>query len=179
MEILDIGGGFSGGTGCGSKELEPVAAAINAALDAWFPAECGVRVIAEPGRYFSEAASTLATPIFGRGRRGGKRAVHCLRSDLRWPGHRPAGRPAAPPRERRLAALPLDGRLHRLGRLQLQRHEHDQPRRLLRAVLERLRLSAARATEAVGAREAAAGGIIINHRVGVPIRIVRCSDAPL
>merc|ERR1719213_1123417 len=204
MEILDIGGGFSGGTGCGSKELEPVAAAINAALDAWFPAECGGRVIAEPGRYFSEAAATLATPIFGRRRRrgasgeefdywvtdgvygsmncllydhakistrplhvasaggGGKRAVHCLRSDLRWPGHRPAGRPAAPPRERRLAALPLDGRLHRLGRLQLQRHEHDRPRRLLRAVLERLRLSAARATEAVGAREAAAGGIIIN-----------------
>ena len=71
MEILDIGGGFSGGTGCGSKELEPVAAAINAALDALFPAECGVRVIAEPGRYFSEAAATLATPIFGRRRRRG------------------------------------------------------------------------------------------------------------
>ena len=48
-----------------------MAAAINAALDAWFPADCGVRVIAEPGRYFSEAAATLATPIFGRRRRKG------------------------------------------------------------------------------------------------------------
>lgn len=75
MEILDIGGGFSGGSGCGARELAPVAVAINEALDTWFPTSCGVRVIAEPGRYFSEAAATLATPIFGQRRRRGSQGA--------------------------------------------------------------------------------------------------------
>ena len=69
LEVLDIGGGFSGGSGDGHAELRPVAEAINSALDRHFPAGAGVAVIAEPGRYFSEAAATLATQVFGVRRR--------------------------------------------------------------------------------------------------------------
>ncbi|KAI8432635.1 hypothetical protein MSG28_013615 [Choristoneura fumiferana] len=59
MRLVDIGGGFPGDTGTSIKE---VAAVVNAALDTHFP-DRGVRVIAEPGRYFAAAAYTLAVMI--------------------------------------------------------------------------------------------------------------------
>jgi ornithine decarboxylase len=67
MTLLDIGGGFCGGVfgPDGRVDLGGVPAAVNAALAAHFPLGCGVRVIAEPGRYFAEAAATLACLVYG------------------------------------------------------------------------------------------------------------------
>ncbi|XP_073962288.1 ornithine decarboxylase 2-like [Choristoneura fumiferana] len=62
MRLVDIGGGFPGDTGTSIKE---VAAVVNAALDTHFP-DRGVRVIAEPGRYFAAAAYTLAVMVHGK-----------------------------------------------------------------------------------------------------------------
>ena len=72
MDVLDIGGGFCAGPpnsapgpdGSGGI-MGGVPAAVNAALDAHFPAAGGVRVIAEPGRYFAEGAATLACMVYG------------------------------------------------------------------------------------------------------------------
>lgn len=52
MHILDIGGGFCGGTirPDGSVALGDVPVAVNAALGKHFPDAGAVRVIAEPGR---------------------------------------------------------------------------------------------------------------------------------
>lgn len=67
MTLLDIGGGFTGRfDGHGHVVFGDVARAVNAALSAHFPAEAGVRVIAEPGRYFAEASAALAVPVYGR-----------------------------------------------------------------------------------------------------------------
>jgi len=67
MHLLDIGGGFSGADhDVDGVTLEAVGASINAALEQHFPVSSGVRVISEPGRYFAEAAATLAGSIFGR-----------------------------------------------------------------------------------------------------------------
>lgn len=68
MRILDIGGGFCAGAldpATGAVDMGGVPAAVNAALDAHFPISSGVRVIAEPGRYFAEAPSTLACMVYG------------------------------------------------------------------------------------------------------------------
>ncbi|KAG2490269.1 hypothetical protein HYH03_011224 [Edaphochlamys debaryana] len=70
MDLLDIGGGFTGHfDGLGNVMFGEIATTINAALAAHFPpgGEGGeVRVIAEPGRYFAEASSTLFTPVIGQ-----------------------------------------------------------------------------------------------------------------
>uniref|UniRef100_A0A8C6T3Z3 ornithine decarboxylase n=1 Tax=Neogobius melanostomus TaxID=47308 RepID=A0A8C6T3Z3_9GOBI len=62
LDLLDIGGGFSG------HELEMVlnSKATVWALDEFFPADSGVRVIAEPGRYFVDSAFTLALNVFAK-----------------------------------------------------------------------------------------------------------------
>mmetsp|Transcript_26356 Transcript_26356/g.78254 ORF Transcript_26356/g.78254 Transcript_26356/m.78254 type:complete len:510 (-) Transcript_26356:202-1731(-) len=66
MQLLDIGGGFTGRfDACGNVMLSEIAGAINAAVAMHFPAHSGVRVIAEPGRYFAETCATLMTPIYG------------------------------------------------------------------------------------------------------------------
>ncbi len=39
---------------------------INPALDKYFPVDCGVRVIAEPGRYYVASAYTLAVSIIAK-----------------------------------------------------------------------------------------------------------------
>lgn len=62
MHLLDVGGGFSKGL---TKAFRSVAHAINTALDTYFPVGCGVRIIAEPGRYFAEGAATLAVVVNG------------------------------------------------------------------------------------------------------------------
>ena len=56
-------------------DLGPAPAAVNAALEQHFPAGCGVRVIAEPGRYYAEGAATLACAVYGS--RDGKSPCAC------------------------------------------------------------------------------------------------------
>lgn len=71
MSILDIGGGFCGGRffSDGRVDLGGVPAAVNSSLATYFPEGCGVRVIAEPGRYFAESIATLACLVYGRRQR--------------------------------------------------------------------------------------------------------------
>eukprot|EP00884_Botryococcus_braunii_P011394 jgi/Botrbrau1/20255/Bobra.31_1s0041.2 len=67
MSVLDIGGGFGGAVGPdGHADLKGVSEAINTALDLCFPPEMNITIIAEPGRYFAEAPSTLACSVYGR-----------------------------------------------------------------------------------------------------------------
>ena len=67
MELLDIGGGFTGHFDShGNVMFGEIANAINAAVAENFPAEDGVRIIAEPGRYFAETAASLMMPVYGQ-----------------------------------------------------------------------------------------------------------------
>ncbi|XP_054292570.1 LOW QUALITY PROTEIN: antizyme inhibitor 2-like [Pongo pygmaeus] len=65
MSCLDIGGGFPGMEGSGSK-FEELARVISAALAQDFPEECGVKVIAEPGRFYVEPVCTAAVNIIAK-----------------------------------------------------------------------------------------------------------------
>ncbi|KAF5840290.1 ornithine decarboxylase 1 [Dunaliella salina] len=66
MELLDVGGGFTGHfDACGNVMFGEIANTINKAVARHFPPERGVRVIAEPGRYFAETSASLLTPIYG------------------------------------------------------------------------------------------------------------------
>ncbi|NXG54902.1 AZIN2 inhibitor, partial [Hemiprocne comata] len=68
MHLLDIGGGFPG-TGDTRGEhllLIQIAAAINSALDLYFPEGCGVEILARPGRYYVSSAFTFAASVTGR-----------------------------------------------------------------------------------------------------------------
>ncbi|KAG0146345.1 hypothetical protein CROQUDRAFT_657509 [Cronartium quercuum f. sp. fusiforme G11] len=60
FKLLDVGGGF------GDDNFEILAEGLLAGLDECFPPGCGVRVIAEPGRYFVTEAFELATNIIAR-----------------------------------------------------------------------------------------------------------------
>ena len=77
MSLLDIGGGFPGSgsdtSGVPSATGEPsatsfvdIAGVVRKSLDQLFPAASGVRVIAEPGRYFVEGAFVLCTNVISR-----------------------------------------------------------------------------------------------------------------
>ena len=67
MELIDIGGGFTGHFDeQGNVKFGQIADAINSSIDELFPADSGVRVIAEPGRYFAETAASLFTPVYGQ-----------------------------------------------------------------------------------------------------------------
>ncbi|KAI8469070.1 MAG: pyridoxal-dependent decarboxylase [Monoraphidium minutum] len=88
MHLLDVGGGFTAPYDPSSADLfYRTAAVINGAIHEHFPPGCGVRIIAEPGRYFAETSATLFTTILGQ----------------RAPGAPPrppsvgAGAPAVPP----------------------------------------------------------------------------------
>lgn len=61
MYLLDIGGWFPG-----SEDPEGITSVINPALDKYFPPDSGVRVIAEPGRYYVASAFTLAVNIIAK-----------------------------------------------------------------------------------------------------------------
>lgn len=65
MTLLDIGGGFPGFDGAGPSFAD-IAASLREVLDELFPEECGVRIIAEPGRFFTAASHTLATCVYAR-----------------------------------------------------------------------------------------------------------------
>ncbi|XP_028819414.1 antizyme inhibitor 1b [Denticeps clupeoides] len=62
MNILDIGGGFSGSV----FQLDQIHAAIRPRLDAYFPPTSGVHVIAEPGAFYVSPTFTLAVSIIGK-----------------------------------------------------------------------------------------------------------------
>lgn len=61
--LLDIGGGFPGSR---NNSLDEIARYVNEALDEFFPESCGVKIIAEPGRYVVASAFTLATSIVAK-----------------------------------------------------------------------------------------------------------------
>ncbi|KAM8966545.1 LOW QUALITY PROTEIN: antizyme inhibitor 1 [Pelodytes ibericus] len=67
MDILDIGGGFSGR----DFQLEEIYRVMSPLLDVYFPEESGIRVIAEPGSYYVSSAFTLAVNIIA------KKVVEC------------------------------------------------------------------------------------------------------
>ncbi|BFY99178.1 hypothetical protein BsWGS_02218 [Bradybaena similaris] len=65
MTLLDIGGGFPGQANAPITFTE-IATVVNEALDTYFPAGDGVRIIAEPGRYMVASAFTLAVNIIAK-----------------------------------------------------------------------------------------------------------------
>ena len=65
LELLDIGGGFPGHE-AGDVSFADISQQINESLVKHFPSSAGVRVIAEPGRYFVSAACSLATNVIGK-----------------------------------------------------------------------------------------------------------------
>jgi ornithine decarboxylase len=68
MTLLDIGGGFCARVdeATGLIDMTHVGKEVNLALDEHFPEGCGVEIIAEPGRYFSELAGTFVTQVIGK-----------------------------------------------------------------------------------------------------------------
>lgn len=62
FSMLDIGGGFEDAT------FDATAHTISSAIDTYFPdrKETGLRIIAEPGRYFVSKAFSLATNVIAR-----------------------------------------------------------------------------------------------------------------
>jgi ornithine decarboxylase len=69
-KFLDLGGGWPG-TPLGEEEkgvvqFEDIATMLAPALDRLFPMESGVRIIAEPGRYFAHSAAKLFTCVSAR-----------------------------------------------------------------------------------------------------------------
>ncbi|XP_069076688.1 antizyme inhibitor 1 [Pleurodeles waltl] len=62
MNILDIGSGFTGS----QFQLEEINHAINTLLEIYFPEECGIQLIAEPGSYYVSAAFTLVVKIIAK-----------------------------------------------------------------------------------------------------------------
>lgn len=60
FSFLDVGGGFEDAT------FEATAAILRDAIDCHFPDRAGLRIIAEPGRYFVSRAFSLATNIIAR-----------------------------------------------------------------------------------------------------------------
>jgi len=65
MNLLDIGGGFPGHDD-GNMTFTELCSGIEGALTTHFPAGCGVRIIAEPGRYMVASAFTLATNVIAK-----------------------------------------------------------------------------------------------------------------
>ncbi|KAI0234849.1 Ornithine decarboxylase [Lamellibrachia satsuma] len=65
FDLLDIGGGFPG-QWSDKITLTEICDELTPALDRYFPESSGVRVIAEPGRYFVASAFTLAVNIIAK-----------------------------------------------------------------------------------------------------------------
>ncbi|KAE8695433.1 Ornithine decarboxylase [Hibiscus syriacus] len=68
LRILDIGGGFTSG-----PQFTEAASALKLALQKHFPVGVaeGLKIMAEPGRFFSNSSFTLATSIIGKRVRDG------------------------------------------------------------------------------------------------------------
>jgi len=65
FSILDIGGGFPGHDSS-RISFKDITTVLNAALDRHFPEECGVHIIAEPGRYYVASAGTLFVNVVAK-----------------------------------------------------------------------------------------------------------------
>jgi len=65
FELLDIGGGFPGQKSA-EVSFEEITAPLRHALDMYFPESMGVRIIAEPGRFFAASAFTLCVNIIAK-----------------------------------------------------------------------------------------------------------------
>ena len=65
MTVLDIGGGFPGVVSEHGISFATMATTLRAALDAHFLPSRGVRIIAEPGRFFA-AATHMAVCVIGK-----------------------------------------------------------------------------------------------------------------
>ncbi|EDV23538.1 uncharacterized protein TRIADDRAFT_27475 [Trichoplax adhaerens] len=65
FDILDIGGGFPGSPRA-TVSFEEISATLNKALNKHFPVESGVRIIAEPGRYYVASAFNLAVNVIAK-----------------------------------------------------------------------------------------------------------------
>ncbi|KAK6014725.1 Pyridoxal-dependent decarboxylase, pyridoxal binding domain protein, partial [Ostertagia ostertagi] len=61
MNLVDLGGGYPGTLQ--QTSFEDIAAVIRSAVDEFLPPEYGVRLIAEPGRFFAAAPFTLVCNI--------------------------------------------------------------------------------------------------------------------
>ena len=68
MQILDLGGGFPGSSFNTKLTFEQIADTISRALDEMFPPNMveGLRIIAEPGRYYGESSMTLITRVIAK-----------------------------------------------------------------------------------------------------------------
>ncbi|XP_022053534.1 antizyme inhibitor 1b [Acanthochromis polyacanthus] len=62
MNILDIGGGFTGS----EFQLKQVESAVRPLLDAYFPQLSGVQVLAQPGSFYVASAFSLAVSVIGK-----------------------------------------------------------------------------------------------------------------
>ncbi|CAI5690675.1 antizyme inhibitor 1b [Oreochromis niloticus] len=62
MNILDIGGGFTGS----EFQLKQVETAVRPLLDAYFPQLSGVQVLAQPGSFYVASAFSLAVNVIGK-----------------------------------------------------------------------------------------------------------------
>ncbi|XP_029299799.1 antizyme inhibitor 1b [Cottoperca gobio] len=62
MNILDIGGGFTGS----EFQLKLVECAVRPLLDAYFPPLSGVQVLAQPGSFYVASAFSLAVNVIGK-----------------------------------------------------------------------------------------------------------------
>jgi len=67
MTLLDIGGGFPGGSDPSEKQLfDDISKVVNDVVDLHFPPESGVTLIAEPGRYYVASAFTLTALVIAK-----------------------------------------------------------------------------------------------------------------
>ncbi|XP_008329972.1 antizyme inhibitor 1b [Cynoglossus semilaevis] len=62
LNILDIGGGFTGS----EFQLRQVESAVRPLLDAYFPPLSGVQVLAQPGTFYVASAFSLAVNVIGK-----------------------------------------------------------------------------------------------------------------
>ncbi|KAK8633756.1 hypothetical protein V6N13_014594 [Hibiscus sabdariffa] len=80
MHVLNIGGGFTSG-----PKFTEASSAVKVALQKYFPNEPpneGLKIMAEPGRFFANSSFTLATSIIGKRIRSGVRE-HSIKLRLR------------------------------------------------------------------------------------------------
>lgn len=65
MSILDIGGGFPGHDSS-RISFKDITTVLNDAFDRYFPEDCGVKLMAEPGRYYVASSGTLALNVVAK-----------------------------------------------------------------------------------------------------------------
>ncbi|KDQ19278.1 hypothetical protein BOTBODRAFT_434275 [Botryobasidium botryosum FD-172 SS1] len=79
FNFLDVGGGFE------DADFEDKAKVLSGAIERYFPSREGLRIIAEPGRFYVSAAFTLVANIIARRARGSSSDVITESSDSSQP----------------------------------------------------------------------------------------------